>query len=323
MMRVLAADIGGTHARFAVATCVDGEISLAHEIVFDTARYTNLPNAWGAYRAHVGLPLPNAAALAVAAPVSGEVLKFTNSPWEIRPGSLRRELGLDDLTLINDFAAVAHAVAILPDNQFKPLCGPQVPLPSEGVISIIGPGTGLGVAQLIRHGGRAEVVATEGGHIGFAPHDPVEDQILAHLRLRHTRVSAERLASGPGLMNIYAAMAAPEERPLRFTDDKALWEAATAGGDQLAVAALERFCLCLGGFAGDIALAHGAHGAVIGGGVGQRLADILPQSGFVRRFAAKGRFETMMAGMPVKLVTHPAPGLIGAAAAFFAGAGRI
>jgi glucokinase len=129
-------------------------------------------------------------------------------------------------------------------------------------------------------------------------------------------VSIERLISGRGLMNIYDALGAIEGRPTGVRDEKALWAAALKGSDSLAAAALDRFCLCLGAVAGDLALAHGANAVVIGGGVGLRLADHLPQSGFSSRFIAKGRFERRMAEIPVKLITHPQPGLFGAAAAF-------
>jgi glucokinase len=129
-------------------------------------------------------------------------------------------------------------------------------------------------------------------------------------------VSVERLASGRGLWNIYEALASIENRATAFHDERQLWEAALEGRDSLAAAALDRLCLTLGAVTGDMALAQGAVGVVIGGGVGLRLADHLPQSGFRDRFIAKGRFERRMDDIPVKLITHPQPGLFGAAAAF-------
>jgi glucokinase len=174
------------------------------------------------------------------------------------------------------------------------------------------------VAQLVRERESYQVVETEGGHIDFAPLDPVEDRILTRLRLRYRRVSVERLASGPGLANLYEALAAIEDRPVLLHNEKALWQAALAGTDTLAAAALDRFCRILGAVAGDIALAQGAAAVVIGGGLGLRLADLLPGSGFGERFIAKGRFEGRMTRIPVKLIAHPQPGLFGAAAAFAA-----
>jgi glucokinase len=114
---------------------------------------------------------------------------------------------------------------------------------------------------------------------------------------------------------IYQALAAITNRPAPLTEDKALWEAALGGTDPQAAAALERFLLCLGTCAGDIALAQGSGAVVIAGGLGLRLRDRLHSSGFAQRFVAKGRFESLMAALPVKLITHPQPGLYGAAAA--------
>ena len=156
----------------------------------------------------------------------------------------------------------------------------------------------------------------EGGHIDYAPLDGIEDAILARLRKRFRRVSVERVVSGPGLANIYEGLAAIEGRSVHVGDDKALWTTALAGKDSLAVAALDRFCMTLGSVAGDIALAQGASAVVIAGGLGLRLIEVLPRSGFASRFTAKGRFERMMSSIPVKGITYPHPGLFGAAAAF-------
>jgi glucokinase len=160
------------------------------------------------------------------------------------------------------------------------------------------------------------VIETEGGHIDFAPLDSIEDEILNHLRKRFRRVSVERLASGQGLANIYEVLGKIEGLAGRYRDEKMLWTAALAGSDSLASAALDRFCLALGAVAGDIALAQGAQAVVIAGGIGARIKDHLPRSGFRDRFIAKGRFELMMESIPVKLITHEQPGLFGAAAAY-------
>ena len=199
---------------------------------------------------------------------------------------------------------------------FAHLCGPDTPLPAEGTISVVGPGTGLGVAQVWRGEGTYHVQASEGGHIAYAPLDTIEDAILARLRQRYSRVSVERVVSGPGLAEIYQALAALEGRPVSQHGDAALWQRGTSGEDSLATAAIDRFCLSLGSVSGDIALAQGGAGVVIAGGLGLRIRDVLLHSGFAQRFTAKGRFEALMASLPVKLITHPQPGLLGAAAAF-------
>ena len=159
--------------------------------------------------------------------------------------------------------------------------------------------------------------ATEGGHIDFAPLDAIEDAVLARLRTRYRRVSIERVVSGPGLIDLYETLAAIEGRAVQQYDDKTLWQMGMSGADSLAAAAVDRFCLSLGSVAGDITLAQGGFaGVVIAGGLGLRIKDILIRSGFAERFKAKGRFENLMSAIPVKLITHPQPGLFGAAAAY-------
>jgi glucokinase len=318
MTELVAVDIGGTNARFTIATVHDdGHIELGEVVTLATHAYASLRSAWEAFAEKIGRPLPNAGAIAIAAPVDGSVIKLTNSPWVIRPSLIPSVLGLERYRLINDFGAVAYAVSRVGEKDLRHISGPDEPLGKEGTISMVGPGTGLGVAQLHRQDGQITVVETEGGHIDFAPLDALEDQILQRLRQRYRRVSIERLVSGPGLANIYETLAAIEGRVVPIGDDKELWKLALDGSDILAAAALDRFCLTLGAIAGDFALAHGAwSGTVIAGGVGARIADHLPISGFGGRYTAKGRFEARMARIPVKLITHEQPGLLGAAAAF-------
>ncbi len=323
-MEIVAADIGGTHARFAIAEVDAGRVvAIGAEVTMKAADHASLQLAWQAFGTALGRPLPRAAGIAVACPVSGPgtngVLKLTNNPWIIRPALIPEKLEVDRHTLCNDFVAVGHAVATLGESGIEHLCGPDRPLAADGVISIVGPGTGLGVALLVRSGagGAYRVVATEGGHPDFAPLDTIEDAVLRRLRARHNRVSVERVVSGPGLAAIHATLAEIEGQAPSAATDQALWTAALAGDDPLAAAALDRFCLSLGAVAGDIALTQGGFdGVVIAGGLGLRLAHHLPQSGFRQRFVAKGRFETLMASIPVKLLTYPQPGLYGAAAAF-------
>lgn len=317
MKQVVVADVGGTHARFTLAGIDGGRVvSLDDPIKFHTAEHASFQTAWEEFGRRRQIELPRDLAIAFAGPVGGEVLKLTNNPWVIRPALIKERLGADRYTIVNDFGAVAHAVASLPDEYFTHLCGPDRPLPDVGVISIVGPGTGLGVAALLRNGHRYDVIETEGGHVDFAPLDGLEDGILRQLRKNFRRVSVERIASGRGLWNLYQALGAIEERDLGFHDEKSLWAAALEGQDSLANAALDRLCLTLGAVAGDMALAQGGVAVVIAGGVGLRLADYLPRSGFRDRFIAKGRFERRMDEMPVKLIIHPEPGLFGAAAAF-------
>jgi glucokinase len=203
MTEIVAVDIGGTHARFAIAEVEGGRVaSLGSICTLKTAEHASLQTAWEEFGERLGKPLPRIAGIAVAGPVQGEVLKLTNNPWVIRPAMVPEKLGVDRFTLVNDFGAVAHAVAQLDDTHFRHVCGPEKPLPRDGVVSIIGPGTGLGVAQLLHRDGGYHVIETEGGHIDFAPVDSLEDQILSQLRKRYRRVSVERVASGLGLVNV-------------------------------------------------------------------------------------------------------------------------
>ena len=317
MTQLVAVDIGGTHARFALAEVAGGKVvNLGPETTLRTAEYASFQTAWEAFGEGLGGTLPTAAAIAVAGPVQGEIVQFTNNPWIIRPGQVNEKLGVERHVLINDFAAVGHAVAQADAAHFLHLSGPDKPLPGEGTISVVGPGTGLGVAHVWRDAKGYRVQATEGGHIDFAPLDAIEDAILARLRDRYRRVSVERVVGGPGLAEIRATLARLEGRAVIETDDTALWALAMRGDDSLAAAALDRFCLALGSVAGDLALAQGASATVIAGGLGYRIREHLVRSGFAERYTAKGRFAGMMAGLPVKLIVHPQPGLLGAAAAF-------
>ena len=317
MRQIVTADIGGTHARFALASIAGGEVlQLDDPVTLKTGDHASLRTAWEEFASQRGGDLPRELAMAFAGPVGGELLKLTNNPWVIRPALMLEKLGVERHLILNDFGAIAHAVAKFDDRAFAHLCGPDEPMPRDGVISIVGPGTGLGVAALLQRDDHYDVIETEGGHIDFAPLDPLEDQILAFLRKNLRRVSVERIVAGSGIVNIHNALAAIEGRAVVPRDDKALWSAAFDGSDSLAAAALDRYCLCLGAVAGDLALAQGASAVVIAGGLGLRLKDHLPRSGFANRFVAKGRFERRMEALPVKLVTHPQPGLFGAAAAF-------
>ena len=318
MTELVAVDIGGTHARFALAS-IDGEgrIGLGEPVTLKTSDYASLATAWEDFAARCGCAVPRAAAIAIAAPVTGKMLRMTNNSWVLETGALDAQLGLDAVNVINDFGAVAHAVARSDAEHLEHLAGPDLPLPETGTVSVVGPGTGLGVAHFHRlPGGGYHVQATEGGHVDFAPVDHIDDLLLARLRERHRRVSAERVVSGPGIVEIYRTLAALEKRAVAELDDRTIWERGLGGTEPLAAAAIDRFCQSLGSAAGDYALAHGASAVVIAGGLGYRLRERLPHSGFAERFVFKGRYEQMMAGIPVRLITHPQPGLYGAVAAF-------
>jgi glucokinase len=313
---LVAADIGGTHARFALAGIESGRVlQLGEPLMLKTADYAGLVEAWQAFADHLGRPLPSAAALAFAYPVESDLPQLTNTPWTIDTRTLPDALDVERHIILNDFAAIGHAVATFGPPYFLHIAGPDIPLPTDGVISIVGPGTGLGVGFLIRDGGRYQVIASEGGNMDFSTHDDFDDRLMAALRSRYGHVSAERVVSGPALRDIYAVLADAEPP---YTEDRNLWQAALDGSDPIAAAGLERFCLCLGAFAGNIALVHGDSALVLAGGLGLRLREHLPASGFAESLAAKGEYRSILEQLPVKLIIHPEPGLYGAAAAFAA-----
>jgi glucokinase len=316
--RLVSVDIGGTHARFCLAEIdSEGQVSLGEPCTLLVADHASFESAWERFAAVHERRLPNAAALSIAGRVANDVIRFTNNPWTIHQAHSFKRLGVEHSIVVNDFCAVGHAVALASAKDFLHLAGPDVPLPDCGTLSVVGPGTGLGVAHVWREGsGGYRVQPTEGGHMDFAPLDTIEDALLMRLRQRHHRVSTERVVSGPAIVDLYETLAGLEGRAIRRLDDRTLWELGISGKDSLAAAAVERFCLSLGSVAGDIALAQGSSGVVIAGGLGLRLRDTLLRSGFAERFRAKGRFEQMMASMPVKIIIHPQLGLLGAAAAF-------
>lgn len=311
-MQIVAADIGGTHARLALAELVPGERPrLGGMRKYRTREYPGLAEVWAKFARDNGGALPRAAALAVAAPIEGDVLSFMNNDWRIPRFGIAEELGLERLTLLNDFGAVAHAVSVMTPGELIPVCG-QGDLPADGITTVLGIGTGLGVAILDRRGG-ARVIETEASHIGFCPLDPEEEALSDRLTELYGRASVERVCSGPGLIDIHRFLGGGGHDPDKVG---ALWDAAIDGADPLAKKALAILVRCFAAAAGDIALAHGAMGLAITGGLANRIAHLLQGPAFASRFTAKGRYRARMQRTPVRLVTEPEPGLLGAAIAF-------
>jgi len=317
---IIAVDIGATNARFACATLEEGIPVLSEIRKYRVADYETFNDCWAAYVRDEAEALPSRAVIGLASPIVGEEIRLTNGRWTFRPATIAQELGLEAVKLVNDFAAVAHAVASLTIDQMELLFGPDAPLPRNGTVTVLGPGTGLGVAMLVYNNGNPQVVATEAGHIDFAPADQIEGRIARILRknLRIEHVSAERIVSGPGLNHLYKAIAELSEKEAPEKSDAEVWQDALDGSDPLARAALERFCLVYGSVAGNIALSQGASAVVVAGKLTERLHDfLLNTSGFRPRFVAKGRFENYMKAISVRLALPDEVGLFGAAAAAF------
>lgn len=312
----LIADIGGTNARFALTDPRTPQPELHHVHSLAGAQYASLQHAAEHYLAQVGAR-PRRAALAVASPVTGDEVRLTNRAWSFSRRELQHSLGLAHLDVINDFGAVAWAVSSLAAEDRICLYGPDAS-PLLGPVTVLGPGTGLGVALLVGDAASDwRVVETEGGHVSFAAIGDEELAISRWVSARHGRCSTERLLSGMGLSYIDATLAgvppASTEAPLR--DPALIVSAALEGHDVVARRALARFCAVLGSVAGDAALHHGARTVVIAGGIVPRFIPFLRSSAFRERFLAKGRFAALLESVSIHVIIHPAPGLLGAAVA--------
>ena len=305
------ADIGGTHARFAIAQMAeDGRLALGNPKVLLTKDYPSLQQAFAAYAAGLAAP-PRRAAFAVAGPVGQDEFKLTNSNWHFRQSTLKDALQLDGAWLVNDFAAIAHAIPHCPASDFEALSDAAFVLPGQGAISVVGPGTGLGVGLLVRRQDEDVVVPTEGGHAGFAPPDNDALVMLQSLSKQMPRVSAERVLCGDGLALVYEALS-PQAGGVR--DPIALWDMAITGKDVPATKALDRWLALLGMFAGDVALTQGAGAVVMAGGILPRLGAERVATSFMAGFCNKGRFTAAMKALPVAILAAGQPGLMGAAA---------
>jgi glucokinase len=299
---LLLGDIGGTNARFAIAR--DGAVTGTRRL--KTADFATLEAALIHYLAGGG-ERPRRAAIAVASPLSGDRVKLTNSPWSFSISALRERLGLLDLRVYNDFAAVALSLPWLKEEERRHFGGPRMaPL---APIALVGPGTGLGVSGLVpNEAGEWLVLASEGGHAGFSPADAREDAVLAALRRDFGRLSIERLVSGQGIENLYRVTSGGTA--CKAAEVTALAEA----GDKAAREALSLFSGIFGGFAGDLVLTLGAwRGLYIGGGIPAKLGPLFDHALFNARFEDKGRYRERLAAVPRWLITRDNPALLGLA----------
>jgi len=307
----LVADIGGTNARFAIVGKGGAPTRVG---VLACGDFSTLGDAVEAYLASVTLAeRPGCAAIAVASPVTGDRITLTNrKSWSFSTRALQRRLGLDDLTIVNDFTAIALAIpALKPVDLHK--IGPGKAM-TGAPIAVIGPGTGLGISLLVPDGKRWLPVATEGGHVTLPATDEEDEALIALLRSRFGHVSAERVLSGPGLVNLYDAVCAAAGKPAPKLTAAEITDRALSGRDRLARATLDRFCALLGTVAGDLALTAGALGGVyIAGGIVPRFGRYLARSPFRARFEAKGRFKSYLHRIPVHVVTADQPALRGLA----------
>ena len=308
----LVGDVGATNARFGLVS-PDGAV--VHSSTFGDADFATVGEAIRAYLAQAKpFPTPRIGCLAIAAPVGGDDIRMTNHPWNFSVAALRSQLGFERLAIINDFTAVALALPRLGANDRMPV-GAGMPVAGRP-IAVLGPGSGLGASGLIPDGTRWSPLTGEGGHVTMAAVTARENAVLDWMRRHFDHVSAERCLSGPGLVNLYNALAALDGVAAASYTAAQITDPATAARDPLCREATAMFCAMLGTVAGDLALTLGAQGGVyIAGGIVPRLGARFIESGFRARFEAKGRLSDYLAAIPTYVVTHPLPAFLGCAAA--------
>jgi len=312
-MTALVGDIGATNARFAL---VDSHGRLRATRVLTCNEHDGLESLVRAYLLLTGSPRIHRAALGVPCPVHGDGIVLTNRDWHFSIRRLRHALGLDRLVVVNDFAANALAATAL-QGADRAQIGVGQRRESGAPVVVVGPGSGLGVASLLTAAdGSPIVIPSEGGHATMAAADALEARVLDLLRTRrgwHGHVSAERVLSGPGLVNLHAAIRELRgEPPLRLLPQQITEPCAI---DPARAAAVRMFYGMLGTLAGNLALTLNARGGVyVAGGIVPRLgAERLRRSPFRRRFEAKGRFRDTLRTVPTYLMLHPMPALLGLA----------
>ena len=310
---VLLGDIGGTNARFAL---VHGEHEpIVQERILSTGDYPGLLAAVQAYLQEAGQPVIRRACIAIANPIDGDVLTMTNNHWQFSVEATRQALGLDSLLMLNDWEAMAMAAPVLSGGDLVQI-GSGAPVP-DAPKGLIGPGTGLGVSSLVRsRRGDWVPIAGEGGHVSLSPTCERDADILRVLWRQHAHVSAERVISGMGLLNLYRAISqlnGTDPEPLEVAQ---VTQRGLAANDVACEEALVCLCRLLGNTAANLALTLGARGGIyIGGGVVDHLGDYFAQSGFRAAFEAKGRFESYMKRIPTYVIRAHQPALIGCAMA--------
>jgi glucokinase len=319
----LAGDIGGTKTRLAIFSVENGPMDPLREATFTSAHYPSLESIVRQFLHDVSLPVERAA-FGVAGPVMGDQVTTTNLPWEIDARALQSALDLESVKLLNDLAAIAHAVPRLgPADLYALNEGKQVP---GGAIGVIAPGTGLGEAFLTWDGRQYRTHASEGGHVDFGPTNALQSKLLEFFRGRLDHVSYERVCSGLGIPNLFTFVteSGHAEKPAWLVDRLAaaadptpIIVGAALDTDRpcrACVETLNLFVSILGAEAGNLALKVMATGGIfLGGGIPPRILDPLKQPRFMEAFVKKGRFSKLLVDIPVHVILNPKSALLGAA----------
>ena len=322
-MRILSGDVGGTKTALAIVELSGSRCRVLRRERYPSAGYRGLDEIVSTFLAAESRR-PEAAGFGVAGPVRDGRVRVTNLGWILDERLLERRIRIPRVALVNDFGANALGLRYLSGRQLATLArGRSDP---SGPVALLGAGTGLGQAVLVRHGGTETAVASEGGHVDFGPRTALEDRLVAFLRKRYGRVTRERILSGSGLALLYAFLAhAGAARPSRATrkileraDDRAAAISALglARRDRLCRAALELFAEIYGSEAGNLALQYRATGGVyLAGGIAPKILPVLRSRAFLRAFRRKPPMEALLADIPVRVVLDARLGLYGAAAA--------
>ncbi len=315
----LLADIGGTHARFALS---DGT-SVRDVLQLQCADFPSIELAVDHYLRTVGESHPiQQASFAIAAPLSGDQVSMTNHSWRFSISALRQALSLQRLIMLNDFTALAMAIRHLPQHELLQVGG--VSNTSNAPIALLGAGTGLGVSGLIPYGKDWLPLQGEGGHVSLAPGTTREVAVLETLWQRFEHVSAERVLSGPGLVNLYGAVCELEGVPVKPHEASEISDQGMKGSCRICAETLQLFCALLGSVAGNLVLTLGATQALfIGGGIVPRLGEYFARSDFRQRFEGKGRYVNYLKPVPVYVINSAQPAFVGLVQSFSAPGPRI
>jgi len=308
---ILVADIGGTHARFAIAQISPGpRVTLADARVLESRSHAGLGDAIRAYAA--GRALPAAACLALAGPVKGGTGRLTNLDWTVDTDALKHACGFSRVALVNDFAALGAGVPSLEESDL--LLVKDGKAVDAAARSVMGAGTGFGATLLAPSDGAYVPIPTESGHISFAPTDTWELRLVEYLMASEPRISVEMLLSGEGLGRLHRALRTFSGKAPRHRSAFEIGKRAREKPDSASAKALEIFCNIFGSVAGDLALSHGARGGVyLAGGVLRKNEDALMKSAFAARFSDKGPMADYVSAVPVYLIRSDNAALKGAA----------
>ncbi len=312
--RVLVGDVGGTNCRFALAGRVQDAIEVHEVRKLRNDDHASFADALATYLSGID-EKPCRALFALAGPPQGDgSIKLVNRDWpRVHPGVLAEGAGLEKVTLVNDFAAMARAIPELGPEAFETI-RPGTPAPGSPVI-VTGPGTGFGVGTLIPLADRrCHVLTGEGGHAAYSAHTVREARLAERMAGEYGYVSTEMIVSGAWLQPVFYHLSDMHGRP-RETLSPAEILARAEAGDALCEEVCQLRARAIMGAAGDLVLVNGGRGGVVlTGGVAERMVRWLCAPEALARFEERGSHRDYMRPVPVRVLHETTAPLIGAAA---------